>query len=126
MADGSSLYWDDRNIQPKDGDKSFDRVIWGHTQIETEDPLVLIHFTICHGFERYMKENFGLDLGKDSFLNALTDAICLREAKKTGSSRVAETWKNPKKPLENEIAGLRWLKQIRIKAFKAALEEIHS
>ncbi|MCA9386900.1 hypothetical protein KC669_02585 [Candidatus Dojkabacteria bacterium] len=109
--------------KPVDGDPKADSMIWGHTQIESEDPRVLLHFIIAHGIERYIINVLNLDIKKDSVLNALTDALCLKNARGELDKELLDIWLNPKKPKNGQEGGMGWLNHLRVEAFDKVIQE---
>lgn len=105
---------------PKDGDPTSDRVIWGHTQArEDVEPIVLVHFIICHYLARFVSHalNDVVDVqDKDAFLAVLTDVILLEEAKNPGSTGVLKIWLTPR-----DRGGLGWMIQEQIDAYGDAI-----
>jgi hypothetical protein len=124
MSNASLALHNNPNFVPKDGDPISDKIIWGHTQIESNNPRVLLHFIIAHGIERYIVTNFGINVPKDSILNALTDTLSLQYARRKANPEIVETWCNPKKSDDPKVdTGLGWLSSKRLESFENALME---
>lgn len=124
MSNASLALQENPFFKPMDGDPISDRMIWGHTQIRSDDPRILLHFIIAHGIERYIVNKLGLEISKDSVLNALTDTLCLQYAKRSADPEIIKVWSNPKQT-DDVLAesGLGWLKSQRLETFENALLE---
>lgn len=110
---------------PTDGDPESDKVIWGYTKIsdpgthsETIEHFVLLHFMERYATQILKPKNVSLASQKDYLLNAMTDVICLEEAKKPGHSPFSplfSIWSRAKKD-----GGLGWINEKRWYAYKMA------
>lgn len=118
MTNGHNIAQKDPTAKPEDGDKEWDNVIWGHTQIVPDNPQAFIDFTVCHFMERAVSEYFaerGIEKPKDFFLTWMTNALLLDVALFGENSRYYKTyelWKLPKNQ-----GGLGWINESREKEF---------
>lgn len=103
--------------EPSDDNPASHDLIWGHTIIT--DPEALLHFTICHFFERFfagaLTDRGGkiaeLAMRKDFLINALDDVVILNELNNRGDPAIYEMWAKPK-PF-----GLEWITADRMRSY---------
>lgn len=81
------------------------------------DPLINIHFAMCHGIERTLGHYFSLDQithKKDWLIHPMTDVITVRtlQGNQGIESKVFELWNKPRPD------GLGWISQRRVDAYR--------